>query len=148
MSAFMVDKRHIDALVTLAYRGPVDIAPHTWCGSDFWGRHPSQADFDAMGKVLIRANLDGIEYRYPDVIHNPEATPGPIDRYWERPYVYEEGKRLTIVQALKAIDCYEYQCDESPGWRCSRAAILCAHLRTYLIHCLPGYEQAKWEITE
>jgi hypothetical protein len=49
---------------------------------------------------------------------------------------------------LKAISCYEYQSCEHPGWRKSEAHAFCEALRDMAIGCLPGYDDAPWEIND
>lgn len=130
MSAFMVSKAHIDALVSL------DRGAHT---DDDWRR---------LGTALIAANLRIIHARYPDTVERPEHTPGPIERFWETEYVYQRpAKPLSIAQGLKALACFEYQSCESKEWQGSFAQQWCDARRAFLINMLPGYEQAAWEIT-
>ena len=48
------------------------------------------------------------------------------------------------IEACKAIDCYEYQSCEHPGWRDSGAKAFCERLRSALIGAMHGYEEAEW----
>lgn len=164
MSANMVDKAHVDALVATALHGPEgresgpDNAWHTLRWYDVnprsvgWDQLESitrRVEFDnveSLGDELIAANLDSIHYRYPDTIDDPEATPGPIERYWEQPYSFPvRTRRLSAVAALKALNSYEYQSCEHPGWDGSSAERFCDSFRRALIHHLPGYREATWE---
>lgn len=151
MSAFMQDKAHIDALVALAVRGPsgVEVNPGTaWYGPYFDGKRADHAEADAIGTMLVRENLASIHYRYPDTIDAREGTPGPNRRYWETDYVWPFGTpRLTAIQGLAALDGYEYQACEHPGWLTSDAHSFCDGLRRLLIGNLPGYRDANtWAI--
>ena len=169
MSAFVVDKSHIDALVTTALRGPIigegnGITPESvWTGCILrWFAAPVTIDIpfeeacrlsregrydegDRIGQFLVDENVRSVRYRYED---DGENLPGPCDPYWIEPYEYItlHAQRVSNVQALKALDCYEYQSCEHPGWRTSEAFQFIDALRRKLICTLPGYEDAAWEI--
>lgn len=152
MSAFMVSKRHIDLLVRTAYWGPRDerdIRPdHAWYRPPFKGFSNWQLEqCNDLGELLVKENLSSIHARYPDTIANPDATPGPIEQYWLEPYELGDwfGSRLTPIEALKALDCYEYQSCEHPEWEQSEAHEFCQRFRHSLIGRLPGYDDAPWE---
>lgn len=159
MSAFMVSKEHIDALVATALHGPTDngkpggygqrrwyppISP-TACGQE----QPVRAEnASELGDLLVKENLSSIHYRYPDTIDNPDSTPGPCEQYWLTEYAFPpRTKALTIVQACKALAGYEYQACEHPEWRSSAAREFCNEMRDRLVSCLPGYDEAEWEVT-
>lgn len=151
MSAFMVSKSHIDALVHAAYFGPRDLRglPQSgrWCKPQFEGCH--NWGFERMndvGDMLVMENLSSIHARYPDTLADPEGTPGPIAQYWQQLYEHETPPRkMGVVEALKALDCYEYQSCEHPEWDKSEAFEFCRSMRHSLIGCLPGYDAAPWE---
>jgi hypothetical protein len=115
MSAFVVSKSHIDALVHAAYFGPRDVhalpqqSGH-WYKPNFRGcQNWALEQMDDVGEMLVKENLSSIHACYPDTVTDPESTPGPIEQYWLQPYGHETPKRkLTVVEALKAIACYEY----------------------------------------
>jgi hypothetical protein len=151
MSAFMVSKSHIDALVHAAYFGPRGVRglPQSghWCKPQFKGCHNwGFEQMNDVGEMLIRENLSCIHARYPDTLTDPEGTPGPIAQYWLQPYEHETPTRkMGVVEALKALDCYEYQSCEHPEWDKSEAFEFCRSMRHSLIGCLPGYDDAPWE---
>ena len=180
MSAFMVDKVHLDLLVSVALDGPsgrpvnpgnawnrpswpdvefseLESEPFELVGAHF--RHLDRCDIayggakgftpDMLGQMLMSENLASIHYRYPDTISQPEGTPGPVAQYWTEPYAFASpGYRLTAVEALSALACYEYQSCEHPGWRTSEAFRFCDALRQALIHHLPGMNEAPWGWSE
>lgn len=138
MSAFMVSKLHVDLIVKLALDGPRDAATR-------WYKPSYAADADKLGDILIQANLDSICARYPDIIDNPDACPGPTDQYWHEPYVYADpGYQPTIVEGLKAIACLAYQSCEFDGWEACEAHRFCQALESELIDKLPGFNAAPW----
>jgi len=153
MSAFMLDKAHIDALVATALHGPLEIflPSKRWYtldfGLDYRRLIPEDDSANTLGELLLKENLSSILYRYPDTKNNPDNLPGPADSYWSKPYKFPPNtKRLTIIQALKALDCYEYQSCEHLEWEASAAHKFCINFRTALIAFLPGYEEAAWSI--
>ncbi len=95
-----------------------------------------------VGFMLLAENLRSVLYRYGgDETMRPE---------WARePYTWRDpGYRLTVAEALKALDCLEYQSCEHPGWHDSEAAQFAEALRRALVHALKGYEAAPWEWTK
>jgi len=170
MSAYVNSKEHIDALLRVGLEGPTerDMRPdHAWhtlawyIGSERHELRPDTAD--SIGAMLTVENVRSVQYRYPE--DSFDTLPGPINNGWaatamlgryEYPAAYGRGpiaiaagpRRLTAVEALKAIDGYEYQSCEHPGWKTSEAAAYCDTLRGRLISCLPGYDEAEtWELS-
>jgi hypothetical protein len=144
MSAFVVSKKHIDRLVATIYRGPAGRRSYNWSLIDY-----AKGELhDNPGQALIDENLKSIHARYPDTIDKPENTPGPIARYWEAPYAYtvRDCDRLPVVDALKALACFEYQACEHSDWQTSDVHDFCERFRHFLIARLDGYEDAKWKI--
>lgn len=136
MSAYMVDKEHIDVLVCLLLSLPRYVGN---VGSETPNR---------LGAYLVAANLAGVQARYPDCIENPEDTPGPCAQYWEEPYQFtQQPYRLTAVEALAAIAGYRYQCSDSDEWSTTPAYGLLQDLQEALIRNLPGYDAAPWTWT-
>ena len=136
MSAYVVNKSHINALV-LSGLGLV------WYHEG--KRHElTLRSADRVGQMLLDECVKSVSYRYPD----DEITelPGPTDAEWLVPFKFNPVvRRPTPVQALKLLDCYEYQSCEHPGWQTSEAKAFCDVLRRNLIHRLPGYDEAPWE---
>lgn len=162
MSAFVVSKAHIDAMVHAGLRvtvhrhsplswltpeelpGPADYQP-----GEPWGptaietaqrarRTLTRETANQVGAMLWAENRRSVNHRYAE----DEIEPGP--------YVYARPRNdgYGPVAILKAIDCYEYQACEHPEWERSEAHAFCQALRKAMIHGLPGYEGAAWEIGE
>lgn len=150
MSAFMVDKIHIDLMVKAAFEGPATIANCSRFNEPYFGGHRlNQITRDELGGRLIAENLRSIQARYPDTIEKPENTPGPCTRYWESPYVYNDPRyRPTAPEILKMISCYEYEACEHAEWSRSEVEQFCEHFRKCVDATLPGYDRAEWEWTE
>ena len=155
MSAFMVSKEHIDALIAIIARGPKGYNPHRWGDFMMWSRIADLSSvtideqLNELGDLLVRENLSSILHRYPDTIADPDSTPGPREAYYLQLYRFQMPRRMpTIVEALKLISCYEYQSCEHPEWEVSVAHKVCSRLTHDLIGCLPGYEAAPWKWDE
>lgn len=150
MSAFVVDREHIDALLERA------MAPSGYGGDRFhwydrdaesWHELISYENAGEVGRMLWAENVKSVQYRYDD--EPVSDLPGPAGLSDEEVDGYSyttPARRLTIVQALKAISCYEYQSCEHPGWETSSAYGFCDALRHKLIGQLPGYDDAPWGV--
>ena len=175
MSAFIVSKSHIDALVTAA---AAVVPGHHDSGLSWWSAYAPDFDgiyrtygrdayFAAMneqrrelsysdakrasevGSMLWATNAASVLHRYPDTIDNGDY-PGPVDFSAEDVFAYTFRRTATLspVQILKAIACYEYQSCEHDGWQDSEARSFCDALRDKMIRQLEGYDSAAWELDE
>jgi hypothetical protein len=154
MSAYVVDPSHIDVMLTVAINGPKETRPGGWTppyvyelldGDEHTGP-VTRETADLAGQALLAENIASVSHRYPD--DPPGELPGPIPNPMLAQYEWTDfGKLLTPVEALCAIDGYEYQSCEHPGWWDSGASHFCHRFRSALIGCLPGYEEAEWHWT-
>jgi hypothetical protein len=138
MSAFVVDNTHIDLLVHVAFDGPKDTrwlhhAPY------FKGSPLGFTTRDKVGAALLAENERSVNFRYA---HNA-AFCGYNDA---QSYTYTDPQHnLTIPEALKAINCLEYQSCEHPEWEESDACKFLEALRAALCRAMVGYEEAPWD---
>lgn len=165
MSAFIVDKAHIDALVRVALEGPTDLDHRRelwyslhWQGADGESReimpgvddgtplHPSYCTCDALGKMLWNENHRSVAYRYPDEQDGWLGTDHEDVALYR--YQHSQAPKLSAVGALKAIRCLDYQSCEHPQWEDSEAKRFLDVLTLNLISVLLGYADAAWEITD
>jgi len=152
MSAWIVDKKHIDALVSAALVcAQHDRSSFRWYDAD--GNHSHELSYTdteratQVGKMLWAWNLASINARYVDTIEHPENCPGPVgfkgistvDQYR-----FVRTPLIPPVAVLKAIACYEYQSCECEEWEISEAKAFCASLRNRVISMLPGYNESPW----
>jgi hypothetical protein len=153
MSAYVVDPAHIDVMLSIAINGPREVRPGRWVAPyvlelvpDAEERGPITAEVaDLTGRALLRECVASVSYRYKSTSAElPVPMPGlDPERYeWT-----DFGRLITAVEALCAIDGYEYQSCEHPGWWTSGASHFCHRFRKALVRCLPGYEEAEWEWT-
>lgn len=127
MSAFIVDKQHIDNIVATAMAYRMRQAAH-----------PTQ-----LGRMLWVENTKSVAYRYSDHPDFPEFSDvAEAETYGFNAY---SARSLTAVEVLKAINCLEYQSCEHPGWQTSTARVFLDEMRSEAINHLPGYDAAPWE---
>ena len=148
MSAYMIDREHVQFLVSAAEK----LARDSAYGLSYYhdGRSveivPSDRDqLTKIGQALWDANLKSINTRYPDTVGYPERCPGPCDET----FVYAHSKdwpyhEIELVQVFKAIKCLEYQACEYDGWEASEAYAVLQAIKEAAIKALPGYEEAEW----
>jgi hypothetical protein len=155
MSAFEVDKTHIDVLVSAAlirrhgdtlswYHGEI---PGTQPGEMLPGRDDylaalkkakrevTRENAGMWGALLVAENRRSVNWRYEE------------DEI-EEPYEFTEyAGTFNPVAVLSAISCYEYQSCEHPGWKTSEARSFCEALHAQMVRMLPGYG-TPWEVTD
>lgn len=154
VSAFIVSETHIRSLLDVAINGPSDchiaIRPgssaftgyFTWHAPDttaMFGARLERLDVgnaDRVGQMLWNENYASVNHRYNEA-EEPEVFTHLRPRH-----------RLTFAEAFKAINCYEYQSCEHPGWEGSNAKAFCDALTARLIYTLPGYDEAPWGIED
>jgi hypothetical protein len=158
MSAFVVSNKHIHLLVHAAMYGPCGTR-RTWHTFSYYHRTPSEpagnsgtqhtvrpGDFDAadkLGQLLLGENVKSVNHRYPS------DHDRPADGDYSALYRFGRSPRVSAVDVLVALDSYEYQSCEHPGWRTSEAHSFTDALRRALIGHLPGYSESNcWEIKE
>ena len=140
MSAFIVDKVHIDMLLAIAQHGPPD-ANHI-SGSPWWNVIAGR-NVNALGDMLVAENVKSVTARYPD--NDDRKLPGPTVQYWQLPFSYKRPAYIpTVLEAFSVIDCYEYQSCEHDEWPQSEAQAFCHDLRKELTHALPGQDNITW----
>jgi hypothetical protein len=152
MSATVVDPAHIDVMLSVAINGPSGVRPGRWVAPYVCELLPhaedpgpisaKQADF--AGSALLRECIASVTFSLKEATGSPVPIPGIDPGHYEWS---DFGRLLSAVEALCAIDGYEYQSCEHPGWWTSGASHFCHRLRKALVRCLPGYEEAEWEWT-
>lgn len=147
MSAFMVGKTHIDAMLTaglffaqprgnLRWWFPKLDPKKGYINQERNRRELTHETAGRVGAMLLAENRRSVNYRYEE------------DEI-EEPYLFTElrGTPDAII-TLKAVACYEYQSCEHAEWEESEAYQFCESLRRVAINKLPGYEKAPWEISD
>jgi hypothetical protein len=144
MSAWVVAKAHIDAMINTAVALYAD-RNHELCWMhDGVLRKLTDDELNRVGQMLVDENVRSVIGRYPDTLHGGDI-PGPVDPYYARPYILQESERdVPAVELLKLIDCYEHQACEHDEWKTSEACTFCDDLRCAAIMKLRGYQAAPW----
>lgn len=128
MSAFIVTKTHIDAIVTT-------ISSQT-CYSVKELVKNYQANFDLIGQILWNENYKSVNYRYNENEPNPTY--------------FFSYKFVNLGQSLKAIDCLNYQSCEHPDYEKSEAKNILNTLGKVLLGKMKElnteYQKAEWLI--
>ena len=129
MSAFLVDRACISAIVMVAQRAVRD-------GGESFNVTP-----DDLGRMLWRENMLSLGSRYGDAV-DEEALAG-----------YRFGLTSALLSAspaalIKNLHCYSYQACEHDGWEMSDAHKLCERLESWLVGKLPGYREAPWGFSD
>ncbi len=145
MSAFVVDKAHINALVNaglgLARRNPL-----TWYHNEEHHRL-NDGNADQVGQMLLDENIKSVGHRYEHC--EVTALPGRVDAEYLIPFKHKLSYNpLPAVTMFSLINCYRYQCCETDEWETSEAFAFCHQLEGQLIRNLPGYDDAPWEWAE
>lgn len=148
MSAYIVSKKHIDAILSAELNRRIDY-PLAWY---YKGERKTldRNTADAVGGMLWQENVESVATRYPD--DKPGEWPGPcgltmveVMAYkWEPIRSGNTPRYIQPIEALKALDGYEYQACEHDEWETSEAKAFCEAMRGNLIRRLPGYDDAPW----
>ena len=146
MSAWIVDRAHIDLMVTagLDFSGQ-HLSLRWWWDNPLRSDELTPLNADAVGRMLWAENLASVAARYP--ADKSGERPGPSGFRDEDVESYRFDSipgRIDPVVVLKSIDCYEYQSCEHKGWRTSEAHAFCDALRKAAIGRLTGYGDAPW----
>jgi len=153
MSAYVVNKRHIDALVTGALGSNGRFDWNVEDAGEQFGWRQMRLDWtnaDEVGAMLWNENVRSVRFRYPndagDELPGPYGfTPGDADAYTLAPL----AEPLTPEELMLAIHGFEYQSCEHEGWRKSDAFAFCRALEREAMRRLPGYEAADtWGIDD
>ena len=140
MSAYVVDRKHIDYLVNTA---------SNWRTMKVWDDELGEwvtLTKKELGQMLWDENVKSVSSRYEEC--DPFNLPGCTG---DAPYLYEETSThwpLDLPQIMKACHCLEYQSCEHPEWSDSKAKAFLEGLCKKAEQCLPGYEDAEWGAPE
>lgn len=147
MSAFIVEKSHINAMVQAGLAaGRKYNSSLRWYYNGEW-KELDHETADEIGQMLLDENIKSVSHRYDD---SPITDlPGRIDADYLLPFSHSPLSRVpTPVEALKITSCYEYQACEHSEWEASEAKAFCTALKENTIDMLSGYEEAPWEWRE
>jgi hypothetical protein len=130
MSAFIVNKEHIDALITFMVEKRVSY----WNEATRERVNVTRFNATETGQILWDENFRSVNYRYHED---------------EKPEVYRFTYRLDRVppvQIIKAVHCLDYQSCETDDWETTLAHRVLDAILSAACRSLPGYEEAYWGI--
>lgn len=93
-----------------------------------------------IGQELLRENELSVGHRYRD---DKIESIAPMYKYKITPMLSSEISKK-IFQALKSIDCLEYQSCEHDTWEQSKAYEILKRFRKQLIQSHPDYDSSSW----
>ena len=162
MSCYVVSEEQIDCLIATAINGPIDTEEANKLGRFHrlsFGQprellNPRTAN--KLGRLMLEANVKAVQ------IHDSNDERGDTSMYDQYKFPHSlvqvvKKHDLTVVQALKALQCFEYQCAallDMPafeGVSCEASLVatvknVISDYRRNLIQVLPGYEEARWDL--
>lgn len=148
MSAFVVNKSHINAMLQAAFR-----SGRRYGGSGFKWEHDGELqtlnenNADEIGQMLLDENIASVMYRYED--STITDLPGSATADYLLPFQWHPmGKTPTAIEAIKLCHCYSYQSCEHPGWKQSNAKAFSDTLIDETVGMVDGWDQAPWEWEE
>lgn len=137
MSAFIVSDKHILALVNYALHQHMRFHFDSDSNTRIYDPRTLE-DGQALAEMLQRQNMRSVNARYPQ--HDDSNAPS-IDFLH-----YPLQPAISALQAIKAVQCLEYQSCKTADWRDTDAKRFCDWVMSEAISQLPGYEQAQWSI--
>jgi len=150
MSAYIVDKVHIDLMVSAAMDTNKGQSSYAFSYYNPFGidnarrRHEVNLDTaDQIGRMLLTENIRSVAFRYNDT--DIDNLPGPIDATRPEDYVWVDHHiKLDPAEVAHLIGCYEYQTCEHDEWHTSDAQAFCHTLREEVLGNLPGRADSPW----
>jgi hypothetical protein len=151
MSAYMVDREHIRALVHFATRTKEQhqtSAFRIWWSGNWHGFDYGDPDHAAqLGAELWTENRRSIEARYPDCAGSDDL-PGKIGEDWVYGEHHRPQRERTPVEILMACAGFAYQACETDDWDKTKAHAIIDAIKEKAIRKLPGYGDADWTISD
>ena len=148
MSAYIVSKAHIDAIVTFAVGGQRRVGTVRRMAEDAGqAKYVSSSDYtpSQIGTALWTENHASVDYRYT------ETTPVPA--YVFRPKCHGSTcsklmRQLTPLDIIKLCQSLKYQSCEHPCWEASFANDFLNRVISAAIGALPDHDNAFWGIDD
>jgi hypothetical protein len=139
MSAFLVEDKTITHIVNWlsSEKFLFSEIPYKLKGLGF---DMAKVDWEEkLGLAMFQLNISGVEARYGK---------GEAVKFRKMDYHYRPTEAAPLVQVLKSLQCWLYQCCEGNVPETELYGLFDHDVRVYLmskiIHSLPEYEQAEW----
>ena len=92
-----------------------------------------------LGQAMFQLNISGVEARYGT---------GEAAKFRNLDYQYRMTQTVPLVQVLKSLQCWLYQCNEGDVPETELYGLFDTDVQLYLmdkiITALPEYQQAEW----
>jgi hypothetical protein len=139
MSAFMVEDTTINYVVNWLRRNidQFSLIPHKLKELGF--DTSVQGWAEKLGQAMFQLNIKAVNARYGD---------GEAAEFRKLDYRFEHTEAVSLVQVLKSLRCWLYQCCEGDVPETKLYGLFDTDVRMYLmdkiITALPEYDQAEW----
>jgi hypothetical protein len=139
MSAFMVEDKTINYVVNWLRRNidRFSLIPHKLKELGFDTGESGWAE--QLGQAMFQLNIDAVEARYGG---------GEAVKFRQLDYRFEHTEAVSLVQVLKSLQCWLYQCNEGDVPETGLYGLFDIDVRMYLmstiIDRLPEYNEAEW----
>jgi len=139
MSAFLVADRTINYVVNWLRRN-IDQLPIIAAKLKKLNIDTNAPDWaEALGQIMFLLNRNAVDARYGD---------GEAAKFRQLDYRFEHTEAVSLVQVLKSLQCWLYQCTEGDVPETALYGLFDTDVQMYLmdkiITALPEYEQADW----
>ncbi len=140
MSAFMVEDKTINRVVTWLTREVATNRHFTldWLAREYGVDLESAGWDETLAQAMFQLNCDGVNARYGK---------GEAEKFRPLNFTYKPEDYHSLVQVLKSLQCWKYQCSEGdvPETQLYRFFEAVAHhLALKIVMGLPEYDKAKW----
>ena len=143
MSAYIVEKRHIDFLVQVTCDFTVYVH-HGGTARQYTGAETAE-ERRKLGQMLIDECVKSVTFRYSN---SRQEIQDNLPGAWEGGHTYEPAKGvwtdLNIAQVAQSCSCFSYQACEHPGWEASKAHAVIQGIEKACLSRIRGYEDAEW----
>jgi len=140
MSAFMVEDKIINSVVTWLTREVQTNRFTLDCKASEYGVDLTSDGWDEkLAQAMFQLNCDGVNARYGE---------GEAEKFRPLNFTYEPEIQYSLVQVLKSLQCWNYQCSEGdvPNTQLYQFfEEVEHHLALKIVMDLPEYDKAKWE---
>jgi len=131
MSAFICTRMHVASIVNWYARSRSN-----------WDQDRHADDYrERCADLLMAQNVRSVAHRYPDDVEDRFEAPFTLADFRNLP-------GLNPIEVVKACHCLAYQSCETDDWNETPAKALLDRIESCAVHSLPGYDEARWELSE
>lgn len=140
MSAFIVNAKHIDVIVSYFVGDSTDSG--LWTELDGNYDYMNNQTAKRVAKILMYENVRSVQERYQEYAHLKEHKP------YEYNYVIGAKEDYSIAEISRLLDCLEYQSCETADYHQSKAYMILCNMRKDLLSRLQDQEGVElWDLS-